>query len=157
MTGTSGTLLPERLVAFFDGTDLESKVGTTVLLATASVEGRPHLAMLSAGEVLASRDGELRLALHRHSGSSRALIDNGQALLSVVLDGAAYQVRLRARAVPVDDASSERTTYFSAMVEECREERASYARLVSGITFELVEPAGTIQRWRDKLAVLNRL
>jgi flavin reductase (DIM6/NTAB) family NADH-FMN oxidoreductase RutF len=157
MTSSEPGLLPPILRTFFDGTALESKVGTTALLVTASAAGRPHLAMLSAGELLATSDTSLHLALHRNSGTGRAVAETGQCLLSVVLEGVAYQLLLHARAADVDDPSAASTAYFRAEIEECKEERAPYARLTSGITFELVDPPSTLALWSHKLDVLARL
>jgi len=63
MPRSLGSTLPADLAAALDGSRLADQVGDTYLLLTMSEAGWPHVAMLSAGEVLAVDDAELRLAL----------------------------------------------------------------------------------------------
>jgi hypothetical protein len=145
--------LPTGVLELLDGSGLPAKVGTTVLLATADDDGWPHLAMLSPGEVLATDDGTIRLALYASSGTSRALRQRGRALLSVVAEGAAYRIRVRARHVPEPPVPGA-DELFVAAIEGIEEDRVSYARISHGITYELFDAESTVERWTAKL---NRL
>jgi hypothetical protein len=148
--------LPEAVSTLLDGSALASKVSTTVLLATAGPDGWPRLAMLSPGEVLVTDPRSVRLALHATSRTCQALRETGRGLLSVVVDGAAYRVRVRARAVPVPAVAGS-DELFVADVEEVVEDRVPYARLTHGIGYELEDVPGTLLRWEAKLARLSSL
>src|SRR5215472_12228686 len=88
MSRSVGGALPEAVREPLAGADLEAAVGLTILLLTVDDSGWPRVAMLSAGEVLAVGDRELRLALWPDSGSTASLERRGLATLALVLSGA---------------------------------------------------------------------
>src|SRR5438132_6053579 len=89
--------LPAALVRLLDGRDLEAKIGETFLLLTVDAAGFPHVALLSAGEVVAVAAGELRLALWPGTNSGKNLARDGRATLAVFWEGAAYYVKFRGK------------------------------------------------------------
>ena len=79
MSETLPPVLPETLHRLLDGSDLDGKVGETMELLTVGPEGWPHVALLSAGEVLAATPEEIRLALWPSSQTTANLRRTGQA------------------------------------------------------------------------------
>jgi hypothetical protein len=138
----------------FDGTDLESKVGVTVLLVATDSDGWPRMASLSVGEVLAVSRSELLITLYRSSRTTLALEQSGRALL-VLKDGDGL-AKIQVLAQLLDVRSPGRKT-FRAEVVEAEHDEVPYARVTHGIEFELVEGTRATERWRLQLEELRRL
>ena len=147
--------LPPALERSLDGSDLRDKVGETFLLCTAGVEGWPHVAMLSVGELIATSARELRMALHAGSSTSANLERTGRGTLLAVLDGRAVTVRVRAATLDVRRVAGLELRFFSARVAELIEHKVGYAELESGVRFRLTEVDGTLRRWEQTLAALR--
>ena len=148
-------MLGTDLVALLDGTDLETQTGFTLELITVDADGCPRVALLSVGEVVATGDRALALALWPQSRTTANLERTAQALLAFVHDGAAYRVRLqahrRADVLVADDARA----VFDAPVAAVERDEVPYARLLGGITHQLSEPEQTLARWRATVAALR--
>jgi hypothetical protein len=140
--------IPDWL-ARFDGEGLQDK---TELAATTDAQGWPHMAYLSAGEILA-RSGRVSLALWPSSQTAANLQRSGQAILHVGADGVVWEARLRVRPRGVDDDG--RAAIFDGEVEGVRRHAAPYADVVSLVSFRLHDPAATLHRWTEKLAELQ--
>lgn len=156
MPRSLGGGLPAELAGALDGRRLADRVGDTYLLLTTSEAGWPHVAMLSAGEVLAVGEAALRLGLWPGTSSTGNLRRTGHGLLMAVLPPATYHLRLRCRAlgeVPVEDR---RLEVFEADVEEALEDVVGYARVTSGIRFELVDAPDVVGRWEAAIAAMRR-
>lgn len=138
-------MLPAALVATLGAPDPEA--GPAYPLTTVDADGWPHVALLSAGELLVRDPGTLRLALHAGSGTTASLRAGGRGTLLAVLGDAALTVRLQATALGDLDVAGLALAAFEARVVEVREHRAPYARLRTGITFELTDP-DVPERWR---------
>ncbi|WP_110207237.1 hypothetical protein [Nocardioides daejeonensis] len=148
--------LPTELTELFNGDHVDDACGETFLLATVDEEHLPHLAMLGIGEVYAPSPTRINLALHRGTGSRRALSVSRHGLLSVVRGGAAHQIRLHVRSEHLGD--SDGITCFTTEVVEARQDRAAYATLVSGVTFELRGDLDqTLARWHRQVEHLKLL
>jgi hypothetical protein len=156
MTAGNPAALPATVQLLLDGSDLPSTVGTTILLATTTAEGRPNIAMLSPGEVLARDAGTVLLALHATSRTTRALRASGRGLLHVVADGAAHRISLRVRAV-VPPSEPGGDALFVTDVAEALEDRVPYAEVTSGITYRLRDVPEALARWTAKHEQLRRL
>jgi flavin reductase (DIM6/NTAB) family NADH-FMN oxidoreductase RutF len=148
--------VPSGVRRLLDGTGLAEKVGTTLLLVTVGDDDWPHIAMLSPGEVLVTEDDGLALALHASSGTCRNLRRDGRALVSVVAEGVAYRIRIRAQHVPEPPLPGA-DALFTAGVERIDEDRVGYARVLHGTTYELVDEERTVERWTAKLDRLRAL
>src|SRR5437879_3989755 len=96
MSETLPPVLPETLHRLLDGSDLDGKVGETMELLTVGPEGWPHVALLSAGEVLAATPEEIRLALWPSSQTTANLRRTGQATLTFIQQEGAYYAQLEA-------------------------------------------------------------
>lgn len=155
MPRSLGRALPAELAAALDGRRLPERVGDTYLLITTPAAGWPHVAMLSAGEVLAVGEAALRLGLWPGTGSTENLTRSGRGLLLAVRPPATYRLRLSCRAlgeVPVEDR---RLAAFDAAVEEVLEDVVGYARVTGGIRFELVDPPRVLAHWEAAIAALR--
>jgi hypothetical protein len=128
-----------------------------LLLSVHGVDGWPHTALLSAGEVVALPDGSLRLALHAGSGTSSGLIASGRALLLVAAHGAVRTLRLRARLLSRIEIAGTELACFTAAVEDAAEHRAPYADLLGGPRFRLRDAEATRARWRATVEALRGL
>jgi hypothetical protein len=155
MPRSLGSALPADLAEALDGRRLAERVGDTYLLLTTSEEGWPHVAMLSAGEVLAADEGTLRLGLWPESRSTGNLRRSGQAVLVAVRPPATYHVRLRAGDLG-DVAIGDRSlAVFKAAIEDVLEDVVGYARVTEAIRFELDDPPRVLARWEAAIAALR--
>lgn len=145
--------LPSMVVERLSGDALDE--GEALCLSVAGTDGWPHLALLSAGEVLAVSPTELRLALHAGSGTTAGLEASGRALLLVAHDGAAVAARLTARPLGTAEIAGVDLARFAATVEDVALHRAPYAHFESGPRFRLTERDATLARWRETLASLE--
>ena len=143
------------MVALLDGTALEARVGFTLELITVDADGCPRVALLSVGEVVATGDRALALALWPRSRTTANLERTAQALLAFVHDGAAYRLRLQPhRRTDVLVAGDARSVFDAPVVSVTRDD-VPYARLRGGITHELSQPAQALARWRATVAALR--
>jgi hypothetical protein len=149
--------LSAELIALLDGTNLDGKVGETILLLTMSDQGWPHLAMLSAGEVLAVSGRDLRLALWPNTESGANLKRDGKATLVMVLGGAGHYVEVEADA-PFDLVFEDGPLdLFNCRIRSILADKVDYAVLTTGITFELPDQAGILARWRRTVSAMQTL
>lgn len=156
MSRTPAPGLPSVLAARLDGRDPGSQEGFTVALVTTDQTGWPHVALLSAGEVL-FHDEEIRLGLWPSSTTTDDLTRDGRGLLHAVDDGAAWLVRLAARRGPDIDEPGTRLAAFRCRVEDVQEDRVGYAVLRGGISFTLNDREKEIARWRRTIDALRRM
>jgi hypothetical protein len=143
--------LPDWLTQF-DGEGLPDKVGVAAILGTVDGEGWPHLAYLSAGEILVEGD-RLSLALWPTSQTCANLKRRGQAILHVGAEGVVWEARLSL--TPRAEVDQHGTAIFDGEVEAIRRHAAPYADVLCLISFRLHDPAATLQRWAEKLAELR--
>jgi len=155
MPRSLGSVLPADLAAALDGLHLEDRVGDTYLLLTTSEAGWPHVAMLSAGEVLTVGEGELRLGLWPGTRSAENLGRNGRGLLMAVLPPATYYVRLRVRVLGEVPAGDRRLAVFGATVEDALEDVVDYARVTQGIRFDLADAPRVLAHWTAAIAAMR--
>ena len=141
--------LPEWLTQF-DGESLPDKVGVAAILGTADAEGWPHLAYLSAGEILV-HDAGLSLALWPTSESCANLRRTGQAVMHVGAGGVVWEARLKLTPRNADM----RSAVFDGEVQALRRHAAPYADVLCLISFRLHDASATLQRWTEKLAELR--
>lgn len=146
--------VPAALARLLDGRDLEAAVGLTLLLITASEDGWPRVAMLSAGEVLAPAGGEVRLALWGGTHTTANLARTGQGTLMAVVPPATYYLRLRAAPPREASVGGHPRAIFVTAIEEAREDVVAYAEVTSGIEFSLVDRPATLKAWAANLKAM---
>ncbi|RKP49128.1 hypothetical protein [Trinickia fusca] len=156
---------PTELRALFDGTSLETKAGFTASLILCEANGHLRTSLLGVGELYAPDARTLAFALWPSSRAARALREQAargraQAGLTFVYEAAFYQVQLDVR--PLSDADGERGAQdalacFVASIETGEAQQVRYARLNSGITFELgaTKPA-VLERWGQQVGRLRQ-
>lgn len=155
MTRSTGHDLPEALAGLLAGDDLEARVGDTFLLVTTGEDGWPHVAMLSAGEVLASGPRGLRLALWPGSATTGNLARSGRGLLMALVPPVTYYVRLRCRPAGEVAAQGRKLAAFAADIDEVLEDVVSYAEVLSGIRFRLNDRERTLAGWTEAISALR--
>lgn len=119
-----------------------------VELITAGVDGWPHVAHLSRGELVADDAGDLRLALWT---SSRGVANLGVArrgCLLLTAPEAVLELRLAcAWAGPL--AGHEALHAFRLRLVEVRDKCAPYAVIESALRFRLNDPDAAKARWGE--------
>lgn len=118
--------------------------------------------LLSVGELYAPDAGSLYLALWPSSRGARLLARERAAVLSFVADGAFHQARLRVEPAsatgsgPADEGTG--LACFRATLAGGEAQRVGYARLTSGITFELDDKRYVVvARWARQIAQIRRI
>ena len=148
--------LPAAVTTLLSGNDLPVKIGTTLLLSTSDERGWPHLALLSVGEVLAMTPGDLRLALHATSGTAAAARHSGRALLTVIINGTPYRIRLLLNVLDGAGDPGRSLTLFHGRVRRWDEDQVGYADVTSGITYALHDESTALRRWHRQLDQLRK-
>ena len=145
--------IPAPLASYLDGTELLTKT-QALQLCTTDADGWPHLALLSAGDMLALPPGHFRFALFHRSGTARNLARDGRLALTLAIDDGLCELRLQAR--PIGPVPTELPlTFFEAEVRTVRMHVTSYAKVTAGVTFVLHQPEGVLARWQRQLAALR--
>ncbi len=155
MTRSIGEALPGEIGDLLDGHALARREGLTILLITTAADGWPHVAMLSAGEVLATSARELRLALWPGSATTANLSRSRQGLLMLVTSGVTYYVRLTAHAGSELALASGPRAFFVADVAEVLQDVVGYAEITSAIGFRLKEPDKVVPMWEEAVGAMR--
>jgi hypothetical protein len=143
--------LPSAWVSQFDGTDLEDKLHVSAVLATVDAEGWPHLAYLSAGEVLVHSPQRVSVCLWPASRSTSNLQRLGRAVLYAAAAGVVWETKL----VAVPRAGTDTPAIFDADVIEVHRHAAPYAEVTALIGFRLIDPIFTVERWQRQIAQMR--
>jgi hypothetical protein len=143
--------LPSEWASQFDGTHLEDKLHVAAMLATVDAEGWPHLAYLSAGEVLVHAPGRVSVCLWPTSRTTANLQRVGRGVLYAAAAGAVWEAKF----VAVLRAGSNTPVIFDAAVTEVHRHAAPYAEVTALIGFRLSDPASTVERWRQQIGDLK--
>lgn len=146
---------PDELRAWFDGTHLADKASFAASLVTTDAQGWPRTALLSIGELVAPDAQSLSFALWPESRAARSLAQGGAASLAFVFDERFYQVQLRV--APLRAATqSTALALFDASIEAAEWQRVTYARLTSGVAFELDDDAraAVLARWDTQVRAM---
>jgi len=157
MSRIEGKELSPELMALLDGTDLDSKVGETVLLLTVSESGWPHVAMLSVGELLATCPDEVRMALWKGTTTGNNLRRTSQGTLALVYGGAGHYIELEVTGTAGLQVGTKTLDYFSCVVTKVLADVVGYATLTTGIRFELPRKEDVVSRWERTVAAMRAL
>jgi hypothetical protein len=154
---------PDDVHALFDGTSLAARIGFTASLVTTDTNGHLRTSLLGIGELYAPDSRRLCVALWPQARSARALAQNRRAALTFVFDAAFYQVQLAFEPLPVAAGAEDELealgglVCFSGTIETGEAQRVRYARITSGMTFELAQGKdATLERWVRQVAYLKK-
>lgn len=149
--------LPDDLVALLDGTEIDDKVGTTLLVTAVGEDGWPLVASLSVGEALAVSPRVLLLSLYDSSRTSRAIAATSRVLLLATSRGCIVRARLGAEQVEDAAAAAAGRRTFRCTVDAVEIDAVPYARVTHGIEFELLDDGASLERWRRQIDELRQL
>ncbi len=155
MTREIGNRLPAQLLPLIDGHDLEAGAGETFLLLTQNDTGWTHVAMLSVGEIVATSESEIRLALWPRSNTTENLSRTATATLMIVHGGATYYLRLRTDRRPDLNIEGVSRSFFVAIIEAVLEDTVGYATMTSGPKFRLNHPEKVLESWRQTVDAMK--
>lgn len=148
---------PVAVRALLDGSSLESKTGFTASLLTIDANGHVRTSLLGVGELYAPDSRTLGVALWPSSRAAAVLAQSGRATLTFVCDEAFYQVQLRFEPLHRAADDNSELAYFSGSIDTGETQRVRYARLTSGITFELEEGGeAVLNRWEQQIEHLKQ-
>jgi hypothetical protein len=145
--------IPDAVVRYLDGTELLTKT-QALRLSTIGADGWPHAALLSAGDMVIVPSDRVRFALFPQSRLTANLEREGRLTVTLSLDGAMCELRLRCRRL-AHASPDVPLTFFEAEVETVRQHVAPYARVTGGITFALHDPQAVLPRWQRQIAALR--
>lgn len=126
-------------------------------LLTADEQGWTHDAFLSAGEVMTVGPDRLALGLWRSSATTANLARDGRATLQAIVDGAVVKIRLTAEPLGPLPLDAPHLEGFLCRVVDIAQDRASYAEVLSGVRYRLIDAEPVLARWRSQLAALAAL
>ncbi|MCC8403541.1 hypothetical protein LJ655_16865 [Paraburkholderia sp. MMS20-SJTN17] len=148
---------PANVRALFDGSALRDKAGFTASLLSVDANGHVRTSLLSVGELYAPDSRTLCVALWPQARATRAIAQSGRAALSFVWDAAFYQVQLRVAPLPGVDGDDSGLVYLLGSIDTAEAQSVRYARLTSGIMFELQgEESAVLERWERQVERLKR-
>lgn len=143
--------LPKAVRVFLNGKDLERKQRDAMLLSTVTSEGFPHVAMISAGELVAISSSRVKLLVWKGTTSAKNMIQNHKATVTLVVEGKAYYIKFwLKKEAPVLSGYE----LFTGEVAAVKEDHAKYAVLTSGIQFQLHDSKQVLSRWKQSIAAV---
>ncbi|MEO2204168.1 pyridoxamine 5'-phosphate oxidase family protein [Paenibacillus pabuli] len=148
--------LDPELVDWLSGNQLERKQHDAMQLLTMSEDGWPHQAMISVGEIIAINPDTLRFALWPGTQTSMNMNRTGKATLIAVHEHRLLYVRLEISALPPLKEAIHPRDRYEAHVAGVRVDRAPYADITTGITFQLKDEVASISRWKETIAELRQ-
>jgi hypothetical protein len=148
---------PDAVRTLFDGSSLASKTGFTASLLTVDANGHVRTSLLGVGELYAPDSRSLCIALWPQARAARVIAQSGRAALTFVCDAAFYQVQLRLAPLTAAADDDSGLVYLIGSIEAAEAQSVRYARLTSGITFELGQEGGAVlDRWEKQIEHLKQ-
>ena len=148
---------PDAVRALFDGSSLASKTGFTASLLTVDTQGHVRTSLLGVGELYAPDSRTLCMALWPQARATRAIAQSGRAALSFVCDEAFYQVQLLVTPLAGVAGDDSGLVCLIGSIDTAEAQRVRYARLTSGITFELEGEGSVVRdRWERQIEHLKQ-
>jgi hypothetical protein len=154
MSHSIGFELPSDLVTLLDGGRLEDGIGRTILLLTTDEGDWPSVALLSVGEVVASTPSTVRLVLWPGTTATKNLSRSRRGTLALFGDGLATYIRIEAQRGDDLLVGGMQHAYFRATIEDILRDDVTYARMTSGVTFELPDAPRVLARWKVTVAAM---
>lgn len=143
--------------ALFDGSSLASKAGFTASLLSVDANGHIRSSLLGVGELYSPDSRTLCIALWPQARATRAITQSGRAALSFVCEEAFYHVQLRVKPLASAAGDDSGLVYLIGSIDTAEAQSVRYARLTSGITFELAGERETVlDRWERQIEHLKQ-
>jgi len=155
MSKLLGDKLPSEILEAFDGTDVGAKIGRGYLLVTTDIDGTPRPCMLSAGEVLATDERHLRIALWPSTSTSKNLARGSRALFCFVGPGAVFYAKGEPRSLgPGPGSKLER---FEISVTSVESDIHQGMPVEETIVFSIsdLDPQKVVDEWTRQLEALR--
>lgn len=157
MSTNLGPQLPPSIVELLAGTDLPGKMGMAFLLTSPGEDGYPHPCIVTPGEVVAASPTLMHLALYGTSSATRNLRTRQAGTLSLVLDGAAYYIKVDAVEVTSPQVL-DGLAVFALTPKHVLEDREPGAEVTSGLHFEDERgEAAVLASWETVVKALRAL
>lgn len=150
------TTISEDLFHFLDGNELDKKEREAMMLLSVCEDGWPHAAMISVGEIFALNKEELKLALWPKTQTAANLLRTRRATLVAIHKGKAHYIRLKLDPLPTLKDAKYNRERFAAKVVSVKEDTAKYAKITSGIQFDLYDPKSVLRRWEKTISELKK-
>lgn len=150
---TANAELPAQVATYLDGTDLLAKP-QALRLSTVDVDGWPHAALLSAGDMLALPSGHIRFVTFPQPTMTANLERTGRVTITLSLDGGMCELRMTCQRLAFA-APDVPLALFEAKPEQVRMHKAPYADISSGIEFRLHDPEAVLPRWQRQIAAIR--
>lgn len=148
---------PDAVRTLFDGSSLASKTGFTASLLTVDANGHLRTSLLGVGELYAPDSRSLCIALWPQARAAHVIAQSGRAALTFVCDEAFYQVQLRLTPLAGVAGDDSGLVYLIGSIDTGEAQSVRYARLTSGITFELEgEGKAVLDRWERQIEHLKQ-
>jgi hypothetical protein len=148
--------IPHEISVYLNGEDLATK-NVALQLSTVDLDGWPHAALLSAGEILVLPDGYIRIIIFPSSGTATNIARDGRSTLTMPLDGGMCEIRMRMRKLGESKAAGVALAIFEGHVQRIHKHLSRYADVESGLIFSLHEPEVVLARWYRQIAVLRNV
>lgn len=142
--------LSSDVFLFLNGENLENKQHDAMIFQTVSENGWPHTAMLSVGEVVALNPTHLRFALWKDTTTIKNILRTNKASLVFVHKGVGVYINLGLVQLPELKDTPFSRERFEGRIVSIKEDRAGYADLTSGITFQIKED-NILDRWNQTI------
>lgn len=131
-----------------------SAAKVAVELLSADEDGWCRQAHLSVGEVVIDDRDRIRVALWGASHSAANLSRSGRAVLMFTASESVFEIRCNAAPLRLPGDHAHLSGFELAPIG-VRNKEAPYARIVSGVTFRLIDEHETRRRWRSlRIALL---
>jgi hypothetical protein len=150
-----GNALPDSLRTALSGDDLDRGAGLTYILLTPDELGDVSIALLSVGEVLATDERTIRLALWPGTTATANLERTGRGTLASIEPEATLYVRFDAERVGDVRAGGMNHASFVCRVTDVLADDVSYATITAGLRFALRDPDAVLPRWRETIEALR--
>jgi len=151
---TEANSLAPGLVQYLDGSKLSERVGEAIRVTSVDEDGWPHAALLSVGEILAVDQKHLNFAVWSQSATTKNIERTGRVSLSLVHDGALWEVHLNAKRVAGERAGM-KLAFFTAEVKNVRVHRVNYADVLTSVTYRLHDTESVVKRWDKQIEELR--
>jgi len=141
MSKVLGNSLNDDLSRRLNGEHLEKYAEKVILLTTVDEQGRPHSAMLSYLEVVASDDRNIRMATYKDSSTTANMRRNGKATISIIDERVAYYIKGSVSELSKEMVCAPQNSKLNLRIEEVRADAANGefepgAYVSSGVTYQ---------------------